>query len=89
MQEPGNTDDALEAALEVLDEDRVDLLVDRDPGGRVRDVDEHAPSRSLPSTASRTGSVMSISCVCRSLVKLSSCTTPILETTWQPSPDQP
>ena len=37
---PVLADDLLKGALEVIDEDRVDLLVDRDRRGRVRDVDE-------------------------------------------------
>ncbi len=42
---PVIADEFLEAALEIADQHRVDLLVDRDPGSRMRNVDEHRAAR--------------------------------------------
>ena len=65
---PVLSDELLERRLEVLHEFGVDLLVDRDPCGRVRHVDQAAEAPPLPLSASRTCSVMFRSCVLRSVL---------------------
>ena len=71
---PPLVDDLLERVLEVLRDERVGVLVDRDARRRVRDVDERRRAPFASPSAAWTCSVMSTSWVLRSVLRVISCT---------------